>query len=233
MKNVVSWLAVVCGLALVVAGWFLWGDRTQTDLFVLNVAVSSLIYAVAFVDVLVPWANFGDRAQRRVGYLGLRWFVVGGYVLSALGILIAGNCLEWSFGPMLFVQCALFVGLIFGAVAMMHGEERIVAVHGRQQDDADGIGLMRREAAALQRAAYEAPGVPERLMERLRRMNDDLRFIAPSNSDEARDVERQFVETTRAAVAMLARYEAEAERIDAALDRMERLYVRRKSIYAN
>lgn len=233
MKNLVSWLAVVCGLALVVAGWFLWGDRTQTDLFALNVVVSSLIYAVVFVDVLVPWADFGDRAQRRVGNLGLRWFVFGGYALVALGILIAGNCLEWPFATMLFVQCALFVGLIFGAVAAMHGEERIVAVHGKQRSDAVGIERMRREAAALQRAAYEASGVPERLVERIRRMNDDLRFIAPSNSAEAHDVEKQFVETVRATAPMLARYESEAERIEANLDRVDRLYAHRKSIYAN
>ena len=232
MTNWIAYFATVLGLALVVTGWFLWGDQSQTDIFALNIVVSVVAYVVMFVDILIPWGNFREKTQRRIGNLGVRWFVQYGYSLAAIAFLIICNLADLSFDVSLFVQCALLILLIFGFATAKTTGGKIEEVSKEISHMVDCVQLMRDGQDSLLEAAYDA-SAPNEVIEKIKRLGDDLRFITPSNSDTSRNVESQIVELLAQTASLFSSYEINNELIDANITKASRLIQKRKSTYSN
>ena len=52
MKTVLSWVSFALGIVLIVCGWFLWGDSSNTGIFTQNIVVSVIVYVVLSIDLL-------------------------------------------------------------------------------------------------------------------------------------------------------------------------------------
>lgn len=232
MNNWIGYIASVLGLALVIAGWFVWGDQTQTDIFVLNIIVSALAYIVIFVDMLIPWVSIKDKAQNRIGNLGIRWFVQYGYSITAVVILVVSNYLMWTFSVSLFLHCALAVLLILGLATAKAASSKIVEVSKENRININYVQLMRDGADSVAEAARDA-SAPQAVIDKITELGDALRFISPSNSENSRKIEDDIIELFAVTARMFHNYEINMARIDANIEKADRLIKKRKSTYSN
>lgn len=232
MNNWIGYIATLLGLILVVAGWLIWGDRTNTDIFALNIAVSVVAYCVMFVDVLIPWADLRDKTQRRIGNTGVRWFVQYGYSITAILLLVLCNLLGLTFIVSLFLQCVVLTLLIFGIATAKTTAAKISEVSQENSDNINYLTLVREGVSSLLEAAHDAQA-PQLLIARIERQAEELRYVSPSNSAESRKVENELMELLAATETLMRNYEVNNERIEANIAKAERLIKKRKSAFSN
>lgn len=232
MNNWIGYIATILGLILVVAGWLIWGDRTNTDIFALNIAVSVVAYCVMFVDVLIPWADLRDKTQRRIGNTGVRWFVQYGYSITAILLLVLCNLLGLTFIVSLFLQCVVLTLLIFGIATAKTTAAKISEVSQENSDNINYLTLVHEGVSSLLEAAHDAQA-PQLLIARIERQAEELRYASPSNSAESRKVENELMELLAATETLMRNYEVNNERIEANIAKAERLIKKRKSTFSN
>ena len=232
MNNWIGYIATLLGLILVVAGWLIWGDRTNTDIFALNIAVSVVAYCVMFVDVLIPWADLRDKTQRRIGNTGVRWFVQYGYSITAILLLVLCNLLGLTFIVSLFLQCVVLTLLIFGIATAKTTAAKISEVSQENSDNINYLTLVREGVSSLLEAAHDAQA-PQLLIARIERQAEELRYVSPSNSAESHKVENELMELLAATETLMRNYEVNNERIEANIAKAERLIKKRKSTFSN
>lgn len=232
MNNLIAYIATALGLALVITGWFIWGDRTQMDFFVLNIVVSVVAYCVMFVDILIPWADLRDKTQRRIGNTGIRWFVQYGYSIVAILILVLCNLQGLSFSIYIMLQGGLLILLLLGIAISLTTAKKISEVSQQNSIVVDCVRQMRKNHNAMSEAAYSA-SAPQMVIDQINQLGEDLRFISPSNSEESHDIEDDINEVFAETETLFRNYELNRERIDANLGKASRLIKKRKSTYSN
>ena len=232
-SKILSWGAFVLGLALIICGWFLLGDRTVVSNFVLNIVVSVVIYCFLFMDLLISWRKPEDKADSRIGNTGLRWGVVFIYIAAAVVIMILSNVMNLSFLVRLFLHGIAVVGLVAGFAMVSHSATNMSKVDTVQREERAGVELMRRELKALHYDVMDKGGIPQEIISRINNLLEEMRFISPSNSDEAKELEDYFVNVVGRARLMVSSYTLEAEALAAEVAKIERVLKDRKSVYSN
>ena len=108
-KKILSYIALLGGEAIIIiAAFILFRGNLSDNILVLNIVVSSIIYGLFFVDILVPWINLGDKSQKKIGSLGVRWFFTWFYAITAIAVIILGNSVyEWRFSLQIIIHLIL------------------------------------------------------------------------------------------------------------------------------
>lgn len=86
-KKIFSLLLALFGEALIVFCFLHFGKNVQTEILILNIIVSTIIYCLVFVDFIFPWVNLKDKSQKQIGSIGLRWFFTFFYLILAIGVI--------------------------------------------------------------------------------------------------------------------------------------------------
>ena len=234
MKRLLSLFAFLLGEAVIIVSFLLWRGEAATGVLALNMVVSSLIYCLFFVDVLVPWVNWSDKAKRSIGSMGLRWFVTWVYAALAVAVMLVCNLwLVVSFELQLILHCVLFFLLLLGFAGVLHASGKVAERYVQESQCRQGVQEMKQAVRRLKEAAEDCAQLPESCMRRINDLEDRLRYLSPSDNGEARSLERQFVKAVESITVALPGYAADQEKIDAALKKAERLYENRKSMYSN
>ena len=234
MKRLLSLFAFLLGEAVIIVSFLLWGGGTATDILALNMVVCSLIYCLFFVDVLVPWVNWSDKAQKSIGSMGVRWFITWVYAALAVAVMLVCNLwLVTSFELQLILHCVLFFLLLLGFTGVLHASGKVAERYVQESQCRQGVQEMKQAVRGLKDAAEGCAQLPASCMRRINDLEDGLRYLSPSDNWEARSLERQFVETVESIAIALPGYAADQEKVDAAFKKAERLYANRKSLYSN
>lgn len=233
LKNILSWGAFGLGYVLIICGWLLFGDRSDTSIFILNIVVSLVMYSVIFSDLLISWNKPEDKSQRRIGNTGLRWAVTLVYVVIAFVLIVLSNLFSWSFSVQLFAHSIAIVGLIAGYALVAHSANNIGNVTSQQSIAQSGVDMMRREAKSLHYDMLDKGDIPAELSQRVAQLVDDMRFIAPANSEDARLLEQRFVDIISRARVMVSSFTLNHEELAMELSKAERTLKDRKATYSN
>lgn len=234
MKTLLSLFALLLGEVVIIASFLLWRGELSTNILALNMLVSSLIYCLFFVDILIPWVNWSDKAQRSIGSMGLRWFVTWVYAAFAVTIMLVCNLwLDASFKLQLILHCVLFVLLLLGFTGVLHASGKVAEKYMQENQSRQGLQEMKQAVRGLKETAEGCTQLSAVCLRRINDLEDGLRFLSPSDHWEAHSLERQFIETVESIAAALPGYVANQEKIDTALKKAERLYANRKSMYSN
>lgn len=233
LKNILSWGAFGLGYVLIICGWLLFGDRSDTSIFILNIVVSLVMYSVIFSDLLISWNKPEDKSQRRIGNTGLRWAVTLFYVVIAFVLIVLSNLFSWSFSVQLFAHSIAIVGLIAGYALVAHSANNIGNVTSQQSIAKSGVDMMRREAKSLHYDMLDKGDIPAELSQRVAQLVDDMRFIAPANSEDARLLEQRFVDIISRARIMVSSFTLNHEELAMELSKAERTLKDRKATYSN
>lgn len=231
MKKLLSWAAFLLGLALVILGWFMWGDKSDTQIFALNVSVSAIVYILLFSDFLIKWRDPKDKSDRRIGNMGVKWLVTFIYVAAAITIMVLSGVFGLGFVTRLFLQLVALVALLAGFAFSTHSSSNIVKVAEQQAENRAGIDVMRRETKALLNDALDKGTIPSELTQRISSLVDEMRYVAPSSSEDAQIAERRYISTIGRASLALTDKEVNLQTLAEELTKAERALKERKATY--
>lgn len=231
MKKLLSWAAFLLGLALVILGWFMWGDKSDTQIFALNVSVSAIVYILLFSDFLIKWRNPKDKSDRRIGNMGVKWLVTFIYVAAAITIMVLSGVFGLGFVTRLFLQLVALVALLAGFAFSTHSSSNIAKVAEQQAENRAGIDVMRRETKALLNDALDKGTIPSELTQRISSLVDEMRYVAPSSSEDAQIAERRYISTIGRASLALTDKEVNLQTLAEELTKAERALKERKATY--
>jgi hypothetical protein len=233
-KNLLSWLLLLFGEAIIVAAFILFRGNTPDNILVMNIVVSSLIYGLFFCNFRIPWIELKDKSKKQIGAIGISWFAAWFYAIAAIAFMLCANLVyELSFTIQLIVHCVLLFFLFLLALLSGRSAGKVEEVYQQETRNRMGISEMKKAMQALQDKISETAGLPTNFTQRVNLIEGSLRFISPAETNEAYDLERSFVETIDAIRFALQDYSLNAEQIDKNLSKCERIYNNRKQIYSD
>ena len=145
------------GEIVIFVAFRLWGGGLLPEIRTLNTAVSMIVLALFFVDILIPWVDWNDRSGKRLGALGLRWVATGLYAVAAVAVMLLCNvAFPTLFSTQLLIHCILLLGLVLGFSAVVGASAKVGAVHAREEQLRSGLDdLKQRRRAALWDGSFE------------------------------------------------------------------------------
>lgn len=233
-KKILSWIALLGGEAIIIAAFILFRGGLANNILILNIVVSSLIYELFFIDILIPWIDLSDKSQKKIGSLGVRWFFTWLYAIAAVSVMLVGNLsFEWSFSVQIISHCILLFFLVLGFVASITSSDKVKEVYSQETFNRNGILDMKKAVKNLKDKANILSDLPIIFINRINLLDDDLRFISPSNSNEAYELERTFIDTIDEITSEISNYTMNEEAIETNLKIVERVFQNRKNIYSH
>lgn len=231
MKKAILWIVLLGGIGVIVTTFLCFDLGFATDdVRYLSLAVAILAYSLFFVDLLTPWVNWSDKSHKSIAGLGLRWSSIFFYAIAAVIAIVAMNYYDLSFTVQAIVHAILLLGLLLGVVGMLSATSITGKVYQQEQ-------AMRRDIVDLKGAVLRLKvkmagcELPEDITNRLRAWEESLRYISPSKSAEAHEIEKQMSSEIDNLGRMVGDYTLNEERILKSISTLERLYVTRKSLY--
>jgi hypothetical protein len=233
-KKIVSWLLLLLGEALIITAFILLGGNLTDRILALNIVVSSIIYGLFFVDILVPWIDFKDKSQKRVGSMGIRWLVTWLYAAAAIIVMLAANVVyDLLFSTQLLLHGVLLFLLFLGLLASLHAKNKVNELYHTETASRNGIVEMKKAMQSLKNKISETANLPNHFIQRINELEEKLRFISPTENAEAHELEYSFIETVHAIRFALTDYSLNEEQIENNLKKCDRLYQNRKQIYSH
>ena len=232
-KKILSWIALIGGEAIIIAAFILFRGGLANNILVLNIVVSSLIFGLYFVDILVPWIDLDETTQNNVGSIGLRWLFTWLYTITAIATMLFGNlAFEWSFALQTIIHCGLLFLLTLGFVFYYTSSEKVEEVFYKEHSCRSGIIEMKSAMRDLKDKMYNTTDIPEGMINRIMSLEESLRYISPANNSAAYDLEKSFSKMVYDISLSISDYKKNEEYIEISLQQLERIYQTRKSIYS-
>ena len=232
-KSVMTWLIAIAGEALIVAAFLMFfSDLLPSDVLVLDVFVASVVYWLFFIDLIKPWTPENDPSQKRASSLGVRWFFTILYDIAALAAMIFFAVVLLPFKVQLLVQLALLLFVLLGLLLASRTAARTQKIWQDEQQQRAGREDMMKILQELKSAA-EISGTPQSVVDEIASLCDEVRYISPANTNEAANLESQFVESARQIQFAFREYNMNKDAIANQLAKCKRILQQRKSIYSN
>lgn len=232
-KNTLSWLLLFFGEAIIISAFILFRGETADDILTLNIVVSTIVYGMIFLSFRTPWINLKDKTQKQVGALGIRWYIIWLYAVCAIVTMIAANiALELVFTTQLIIHCTLLFFLFLGMLASRHSADKVKEVYEQQTAHRHGITEMKNAMRDLKDKMIGMSNLPDYFIQQINTTEENLRFLSPSNNQEAYGLEHSFVETINEIEFAISNYAMNEERITDNLKKLERTFQNRKSVYS-
>ncbi len=233
-KKILWWLLLLFGEAVLITAFILFRGETPTNILTLNIVVSSLIYGLFFLSYQIPWIDLQDKSQKQIGALGISWFVIWIYAIAAIaGMLVSSLVFDFSFSIQLIIHAVLLFFLLLGIWLSSHTADKVQEVYEQETQNRSRIIEMKNEMRSLKDKMNDTSGLPEYFTKRIDSLDENLRFISPTNNVEATEMECTFIATLNEIKFAISNFSINEERIESNLKKAERIYQNRKNIYSN
>lgn len=228
-KTVLSYLAFFGGLALLISCLCIWrGETTADNIFYLNLVVSCAAYSLFFGNLLL--SKQSDNSDK-AGSWGIKWTAIILYPVAAITAIIF--LAPYAFLVQLMVHLGLGLLLLIVFVAVLGITAKVRSVATEQKVTREGIQAMKRAMSSVQDALLDNPDVPANFRHKVEEIEQALRYLSPSDSAEAADLEDRFVETATDIQIGLSAFDMNRERLEMLIQKLDRLHNQRKHTYSN
>jgi hypothetical protein len=232
-KTLVPWLLLLFGETLIVTSFILLGSNLECEILTLNIIVVSMIYGLFFVDILVPWIDLADKSQRKVGSIGVRWLTTWLYAITAIAVMIVANLVfDVKFAIQLILHGVLLFSLSLGLFGASYVSAKVDQVGQTEMASHSGITEMKKVMLDVKNKMNEMTNIPDNLFRRINALEENLRFISPSDDREAHKLERAFIETLNEIKFAVSDYSINEKQIERNLNKLESIYQNRKNSYS-
>jgi len=233
-KKILSWLLLLFGEAIIIAAFILFRGEMPTNILVLNITVSSILYGLFFFTYRIPWINTEEKSQKQIGSLGISWLATWIYALFAIGVIVVGYFLpELTFKIQLVIHCGLLFLLLMWLLLAQRSADKVQEVFQQQTQNRSGINEMKTAMQSLKDKINVTDGLPEYFTKQIDMIEENLRFISPADNSEAYGLENSFVEIVNEINFAVTDFSMNEERIENNIKKLERIYQNRKNIYSN
>lgn len=233
-KKIFSLLLVIFGEALLILSFLHFGRNVQTEILTLNIVVSSIIYCLLFIDIIVPWVNFKDKSQKTIGSIGLRWFFTFFYTLLAVGAMVVFNSVKpIHFSNQIIIQGILFFFLLLGYFMAFSSSDKVREVYVEEIQNRDRFDEMKKATKEIQLKIDQMKNIPTDIINKLNDLQENLRFLSPCNNSNAYELEAKFVEEMRALNGCFFDIPLNIEKINDNIQNCNRTLKERKQVFSN
>lgn len=234
IRRIASVALLLAGEALIIFCFLHFGKDADPQVRTLNIVVASVLYSLNFIDLLIPWVNFKDRAQKTIGSIGLRWMVTFLYILFALGAMIIFNIfIVMGFENQLLTHAILFFLFLVGIFLAFTSSSNVQSVFEEEERNRSGITEMKKLTHEVVIKLDQIDGFPAALKKKINDLHENLRYLSPGNNQEAQALEKDYLNAMRAIYNRLFDRPLDEEKINRLLCDCERLVKDRKQIYSN
>ena len=232
-KKTISWLSLLLGETLIITAFILFRGNQTDNILALNIVVSTIIYGLFFVDILIPLVDYNDKSSKTIGSIGVRWLATWLYAIIAVAAMIISNiALDLVFSTQLIIHGILFFLLLLGFVAALHSSDKVNEVYAQETANGNGVNEMKSAMQGLKYIISNNSELPDYFLNRINELEKDLRFISPSNNPEANELEYSFIDTLNNISIEIYDFAMNEESIKSNLRKCEWIYQRRKNIYS-
>jgi hypothetical protein len=233
-KRIFSLLLALFGEALLIFCFLHFGKNVQSEILTLNIIVSTIIYCLVFVDALLPWINLKDKTQKQIGSIGLRWFFTFFYLILAIGVMIIFNSVKpIHFTNQIIIHGILFFLLLLGLFMALSSSDKVREVYFEEKQNRDRIDEMKKVTKELQLKLDAMNDIPAEIVNRINELQENLRYLSPSNSSDSLGLESKFVEEMRVLSSCFVDNPLNFEKIISNIKNCERTYKERKQVFSN
>lgn len=232
-KKTISWLSLLLGETLIITAFILFRGKQTDNILALNIVVSTIIYGLFFVDILIPLVDYNDKSSKAIGSIGVRWLATWLYTIIAVAAMIISNiALDVVFSTQLIIHGILFFLLLLGFVAALHSSDKVNEVYAQETANSNGINEMKSVMQGLKYKMSNNLELPDYFINRINELEKNLRFVSPSNKQEANNLEISFIDTLNNISIEIYDFAMNEESIKKNLQKCEWIYQRRKNIYS-
>lgn len=233
-KKTFSLLLVIFGEALLILCFLHFGGNVQSEILTLNIVVSSLIYCLLFIDIVVPWVNFKDKSQKTIGSIGLRWFFTFFYMIVGVGLMVVFNSLKpIHFTNQIIIHGILFFFLLLGYFMAFSSSDRVLEVYVDEKQNRDRIDEMKKATKKVQLKIDEMKNIPADIIDKLNDLQENLRFISPCSNTDAIELEEKYIKELRALNGCFFDIPLNLEKINDNIQICNRTLKERKQVFSN
>ena len=233
-KNIFLISLLLLGEALIIISFLYFGKLFSTEVLTLNIVVSSVIYSLFFVDILFPMVDFGDRTQKSIGSLGIRWFISILYIIFAIVVMVMFIILEpEDTNIQILVQAILFFMLLFGMYSALASSEKVKETYTKEKEILNRLEEIRLAMNEVMIKLDQVKEIPDGISSGLASLQDDLRFISPCNNHSAHELEVKLLLGIKTLKERLYEIPLHNEEVVELTNNCRRICKARKQIFSN
>ncbi|MBR1798680.1 MAG: hypothetical protein IJ761_08240 [Bacteroidales bacterium] len=229
-RKIFSWVALVLLEAVLITSFIIFGSAMPTGVLVTDIVVSTIILALLFIDIMMPWHTANDGATQHLGAMGVRWVVTIVYAVAAIAVMVLMQ--NYSFTTQLLVQGGLLAVMLLGMAGVFSSKEKIGQVYQQESTQLSDREQVRSAWHTTVEKLIDGQGMPEDVIERVKVVAEQLRYVSPSNSAQAKELDEQLIACAESLRRMSVDYELNKERVAAYIDKAMRLIEQRKSAFS-
>ena len=234
IKKVTLFLLVYIGEALIIISFLYFGRNFTIRILTLNIIVSSIIYSLFFFEFLFPIVDFKDKSHKTIGSLGLRWIFKSSYtVVSIVAMVIFNTVKPIDFNSQIIIQGILLFLLSIGLFMAMSASEKVHEVYLEEKDIHNRVENINITTNEIQSKLKQMKDIPVELSTRINTLKENLRFISPSNNNDAFELETKFLNELKAIQERLFDIPLNNDKIIENIQNCERFFKERKQIFSN
>lgn len=231
MKTFYKILAILLGYGLIIAGFIVFGELLPDDVRVLDIIVTCLMFTQLVEFFFFPLIDTGRPAHKEVGMLGIHLAALNTYFGGAIVVMAAGIYWHLPFSWQLLMQLAALLILVLGRVFTLHAGDKVEQVYQREEQLRDGKAMLKMTMESVVDKAACCRSLSPDLLARLQALQDDIRFVTPSTSTEARSLESRFMRQADTVIALLRALQPDEQRLADEIAQLELLLSKRKSLF--
>ncbi len=227
-KKIYRALAILLGYGLIIACFILFGQSLEKNVRILDIIITCLVFTQFAMFTIFPLVNLNNPVQKEVGMLGIHLVTINIFSLLALGWMICGMLLQIPFKYQLIGQLVILFILFIGRYATFRSGEKVQQIYEKEQNVMEGKVSLRIVMDNLMDYMATVKDLDSSILQRLQSLHEAIRFITPSDSNEAKNFDRQFVQSVEDLIVLVRNTSMNKERIEEEVGRLERILARRK-----
>jgi len=233
-KQVFSIFLALFGEVILIFSFLYLGKNLKSEILLLNIIVSTLIYSLVFFDLAFPWINLKDKSQKQIGSLGIRWYFTFLYVVISIGCMIYFNSIRpIEFMNQIIVYSIINFLLLLGVFMGFSSSEKVQEVFTEEKQNRDRLDDMKKATKGLQLKLDAMNNVPMEIINRINELQENLRYLSPSNNNDAIVLEGKFVEELSILSNSFDDSPINMEKVISNIKNCERTYKERKQVFSN
>jgi len=232
-KQIFSGILIFLGEALIIISFLYFGRNLPTCVMILNIVITSIIYLNWFVERFIPAIDLQDKAHKDAGSLGLKWLFTVLYSVIAIGAMLVFNLGGITgFYVQIIIHAILFFLLLVGLYFVFFVKEKVGEVYYVETGYRSRINEMNTSLNSIKLKLELMENVPTHIIMKVRFLNDGLRFISPSNNDDAAILEAEYLAAIKKLNDCLYDNPLNEDRVGKIIQKCEQIYQQRRQVYS-
>ncbi len=235
IKNkILSSLLLTVGEAIIILCFLYFGRNSDISILSLNIVVTSIVYLILFIDTVSPLVIFKDKSQLPAGSIGIRWFFTFFYILFALIVMVVFNLIfNINIVSQLLIHGILFFMLLLGFYFGFSSSQNVDSVMAEENKTRVQLGEMQISTKEVVAKLEQMKNMPPEFLLRMKVLLENLRFISPSNTLEASNLEESYLMEIVKLKDCLIDFSPNISDVITCIENCESRYKDRKLVYSN